>query len=85
MQSDDGGNDFFYFENVSTQALVVVHQVEIIHSFFQFAVCAHAESLWFSKSAFKKLRGLNDVGKVVELPVSRETTGVLVVENIEAG
>ena len=33
----------------------------------------------------KKLRGLNDVGKVVEFPISRETTGVLVVENIEAG
>ena len=62
-----------------------MHQVEIVHSFFQFAVCTHAESLGLSKSAFEELGGFNNVGQVVEFPVRRETTGVLIVKNIEAG
>ena len=84
VQGDDGGNLLFNFENSVTQALVVVHEIKVVHSLTEFVVGANAESTRLAKRSFQKLCCLNKTWPVFNFPICRESTWVLIVKNVEA-
>ena len=84
VQRDDGGNLLFNFENSVTQALVVVYEIKIVYSLTEFVVGANAESTRLAKCSFQELCCLNKTWPVFDLPIRRESTGVLIVKNVKA-
>ena len=61
MQRDNRRNDFFNFQNVPTQTLVVVNKMKIIGTWFQFSECTLRECQWFGKLSGEETRSLYKV------------------------
>ncbi|CAB4802442.1 unannotated protein [freshwater metagenome] len=55
VQGHDCWNDFFNLEDAISEALIVMHDVEIVDACFESAMGSDAERAWLAKRAFKKL------------------------------
>ena len=51
MKRDDGGYQFLDLQYSVTEALVVMHQIEIVYSFFQRTMSTNTERARFAKSS----------------------------------
>ena len=84
VQRDDCWKEFFDFQDSGTEALVVVDEIEVANTIGQGTVGTDAESKRFTEGALEELCRLHDVRPVGQLPIGRETPGVMVIEDVEA-
>jgi hypothetical protein len=85
VQRDDRGDHLLDLEDPGAETLVVVDQVEVAGAALECLVRPGRERHGFAEGAGEVLGDLEDVLTGLDLPVRREATRVLVVEDVEAG
>ena len=85
VERDDGGNLLFDLQDPVAKTLVVVDEIEFRRARKQIALGPRTECHRLGKDAGEVLRHLEQVVTVLDLPEARNTTGVVVVEGVEAG
>lgn len=85
VQRDDGGHHPLDAEDAVAEALVVVHQVEVVRALAQRLEHSDAEAERLAERALQVREHLGSIALALDLPVAGETAGIVVVPEIETG
>ena len=85
MERDDQRHQTLELGDAVTEALVVVHEVELGQAVLEMGVDASAERERLGEHAAQELGGLEQLVPGLELPDGGKTGGVMIIEQVEAG
>ena len=83
MERDDGWNNFLDLKDSRAEALIVVHEIKIVDAFAQHTVGTKAKRKWFAESSLQEKCCFNKIWPGIQLPISRKSSWVVVIENIQ--